>query len=181
MINAARAAATSYKPPYTVKIGQTTVSLADAEELASFIDERGRKGIAISRYKGLGEMNAEELWATTMDPDARTLLARIVPPGIVLDCRAAAVNLSLAEDKNFQGAMFCFPHAAHITRAEVAALRDAATSRWGRPLPILERGPDNFKRGRDDFERSRDKAASCMVTTEEETKIYRMERLNSRG
>jgi DNA gyrase subunit B len=63
------------KAPYTVKAsGSNVITLADAEELASFIDERGRKGITISRYKGLGEMNAEELWATTMDPDARTLL-----------------------------------------------------------------------------------------------------------
>ena len=61
--------------PYTVKsAGAQPVTIADAEELAEFIDERGRKGITISRYKGLGEMNAEELWATTMDPDARTLL-----------------------------------------------------------------------------------------------------------
>ncbi len=63
------------KPPYIVKVGSAApVTLDDADELASFIDERGRKGIAVQRYKGLGEMNAEELWSTTMDPDARTLL-----------------------------------------------------------------------------------------------------------
>ncbi|HMI88357.1 MAG TPA: DNA gyrase subunit B [Polyangiaceae bacterium] len=63
------------KPPYTVKTDSgEPVSVPDAERLGDYIDERGRKGITLSRYKGLGEMNAEELWATTMDPDARTLL-----------------------------------------------------------------------------------------------------------
>ena len=50
------------------------VDLSDGLALDGFIEERGRKGILISRYKGLGEMNAGELWETTMNPDARTLL-----------------------------------------------------------------------------------------------------------
>ncbi|MBM4363490.1 MAG: DNA gyrase subunit B, partial [Deltaproteobacteria bacterium] len=61
--------------PYVARVeGGAPVTLADAEALDAYIEERGRKGIVISRYKGLGEMNASELWETTMSPDARTLL-----------------------------------------------------------------------------------------------------------
>ena len=44
------------------------VSLADA------VMQWGRKGVSVSRYKGLGEMNADQLWETTLDPEARSLL-----------------------------------------------------------------------------------------------------------
>jgi len=61
--------------PYTVRIGNDEPeTVPDAERLQAFITERGRKGTQITRYKGLGEMNADQLWETTMSPDARTLL-----------------------------------------------------------------------------------------------------------
>ncbi len=48
--------------------------VGDVDDLWAWIDKRGRKGVHVQRYKGLGEMNPEELWETTMDPETRTLL-----------------------------------------------------------------------------------------------------------
>jgi len=60
--------------PYTATSKGVDQALPNSEALIDYLDERGKKGIAISRYKGLGEMNADELWETTMNPDGRTLL-----------------------------------------------------------------------------------------------------------
>jgi DNA gyrase subunit B len=50
------------------------VTLHSLDELVEYFITAGKKGIAINRYKGLGEMNPDQLWATTMDPAVRTLL-----------------------------------------------------------------------------------------------------------
>ena len=60
-------------------------TIDNSEALIDYLDERGKKGIAISRYKGLGEMNADELWETTMNPDGRTLLQVRVDDAIATD------------------------------------------------------------------------------------------------
>jgi DNA gyrase subunit B len=50
------------------------VRLRTIDELVDYFVTAGKKGIAVNRYKGLGEMNPDQLWETTMNPSARTLL-----------------------------------------------------------------------------------------------------------
>lgn len=56
------------------KVPPPDVTLHSLDELVEYFIGAGKKGIAINRYKGLGEMNPDQLWATTMDPTVRTLL-----------------------------------------------------------------------------------------------------------
>ncbi|SEJ73047.1 DNA gyrase subunit B [Propionispira arboris] len=61
-------------PLYQVRKGKQHWYTYSDDEMAAKLDEIGRDGIVVQRYKGLGEMNPEQLWETTMDPEGRTVL-----------------------------------------------------------------------------------------------------------
>ncbi len=63
-----------YDSPATLKRKEKSLPINGPRDLVDAIYEAGRKGLALQRYKGLGEMNPEQLWETTLDKESRTLL-----------------------------------------------------------------------------------------------------------
>ena len=62
------------KTPFKIKIGDEERTVETLKAAADAAVEAGKKGVEISRYKGLGEMNAGQLWDTTMNPETRSML-----------------------------------------------------------------------------------------------------------
>ena len=73
------------KGPYAVTRGETTVQVDDLEGILDRIFEFGSKGVQLNRFKGLGEMNPEQLWETTMDSSKRTILQVKVEDAVAAD------------------------------------------------------------------------------------------------
>lgn len=70
---------------YQINDGTTVHSVYNLQEVVDILRANGRKGVEIQRYKGLGEMNADQLWETTMDPNERTLVKVMIPDAIEAD------------------------------------------------------------------------------------------------
>jgi DNA gyrase subunit B len=61
-------------PLYRVSTGKVTRYAQTEKEREAIVKQMNAKNVSVQRFKGLGEMNAEQLWETTMNPETRTLL-----------------------------------------------------------------------------------------------------------
>ncbi len=74
-----------FRPPYEVISNGESVIIENENKLVDYLQEKGKKGVTIQRYKGLGEMTPEQLWETTMNPENRALLKVSIQDAVEAD------------------------------------------------------------------------------------------------
>jgi DNA gyrase subunit B len=102
-------------PPYNVDYSKEKYEFGSSRELFDFILSIAKKGINIQRYKGLGEMNPQQLWDTTMSPDVRTLLQVTVEDSI----KAEEIFSTLMGDQVEPRKEFIATHALEVRNLDI--------------------------------------------------------------
>jgi DNA gyrase subunit B len=74
-----------FRPPYEVLTDSETITVENENKLLDHLFEKGKKGVSIQRYKGLGEMTPQQLWETTMNPENRSLLKVSIQDAVEAD------------------------------------------------------------------------------------------------
>ncbi|MDD3923138.1 MAG: DNA topoisomerase (ATP-hydrolyzing) subunit B [Endomicrobiia bacterium] len=106
---------THIKPVYRLKGNNDVHDLSSTSQLVEKIRELGKKGATIQRYKGLGEMNPDQLWETTMDPAKRILLQVKMEDAVETD----RIFTTLMGDKVEPRRLFIQTHSLDVTNLDI--------------------------------------------------------------
>ena len=102
-------------PLFRVRQGKKDFYAYSERELEAILEKVGRQGVTVQRYKGLGEMNAEQLWETTMNPETRTILQVSLEDAMAAD----EIFTTLMGDKVEPRREFIQQHAKEVTDLDI--------------------------------------------------------------
>jgi DNA gyrase subunit B len=102
-------------PPFRLEDGGAVMEIRTYSELIAHIFALGKKGLEIQRYKGLGEMNPEQLWETTMNPDTRTLLQVQIEDAVEADAMFTVLMGDQVEPRR----EFIYENALNVTNLDI--------------------------------------------------------------
>lgn len=104
------------RPPlYALKKGKKVIYAYSDEELKKALNEIGKEGVSLQRYKGLGEMNPLQLWETTMDPEQRTIYRALLEDAIEAD----RIFTTLMGDQVEERRKFIEEHAKQVINLDI--------------------------------------------------------------